>query len=128
MPCHLTVPDDLPIIEAVYVGALTVAELNAKNDEILALIARHGRYLMLADCAKFLGTENTLMDMHVVAEELSHNPLAARVKEAVIVPDAPEGAEIVQFWEMICRNRGIMVRSFADRASALEWLLAGNGQ
>ena len=66
-----------------------------------------------------------MLDMHTLVEELSRNPVSAQVKEALIMANSPEAAEMVRFWEMICRNRGIMVRSFPDRTSALDWLLAG---
>ena len=125
MPCHLSVPDDLPIIESVYEGVLTVQEMNANVDAINALVSLHGRHLLLADCSNFCGAQIALLDLHAFVQELSENPLSARVKEAVIMADTPEGVELASFWEMICRNRGIMVRSFLDRASALEWLLAG---
>lgn len=34
--------------------------------------------------------------------------------------------ELVTFWETTCRNRGLEVRSFTDRARALEWLASAS--
>ena len=43
-------------------------------------------------------------------------------REAVLLPLDPAAEEEFQFFETVCRNRGLDVRVFAERDEALAWL------
>lgn len=122
MPWRASVPADLPVIESFYSGLITAADLALSEQQTTALLVQHDRRRLLADCTALEGVDSAL-DMHALAEMLNAKPIAHEMREAMILPTRPEVVEMVVFWETLCRNRGLMVRSFPDRAQALAWLL-----
>lgn len=124
MPFSYTLPDDLPIVETGFVGPCGAADISHAIAKTNELLETSGRRCLLTDCS---GVERgySPIDIHAMAEQLMTNPLVRVVRQAMILPDRAGEAEDMQFWETLCRNRGIMVRGFSDRASAIEWLLAG---
>lgn len=42
----------------------------------------------------------------------------------MIKPHDPNAAVTITLWEAACCNRGLDVKVFCDRESALEWLIA----
>lgn len=123
MPWCAKILADVPVIETFYSGILTPAELNAAAQETLVLARAHGTNLLLGNCTALEGG-HSIVDLFRLAEDLAKSGVGRTLKEAVLPPVAPgEAVKHVQFWETICRNRGIRVRVFADRQAALDWLI-----
>ena len=119
MPCSVTFDAEASHAEATYFGRLTASELEAAAGEIMALMQASNTMLLLADCTGVVGG-HSVFDLYALADWLK--ACAPRVREAVVLPTLDLAAENVRFWETTCRNRGLAVRIFNDRQSALDWL------
>lgn len=122
MPCQIQIHAKPALIEAVYQGALTANELGTAANDIVALIRKHDIHLVLADCTALEGG-HTVIDLCALADWLAANHSDLFIKEAVVLPALPQADDHARFWETACRNRGIVVRVFSDRDSALEGLV-----
>ena len=122
MPWQVQVRQDMPVIETWYSGVLSPAELNAAASETLDQARAHSRGLLLADCTTLAGG-HSVFDLFDLAEAVRASDMGFVVREAVILPKLPAQAEVAEFWETTSRNKGLQVRLFADRKSAIGWLL-----
>ena len=122
MPWHASVHPDLPIVETCYSGVLTPSELSAAVREPLTLARTSGRTLLLSDCSALVGG-HSIHDLYCLANAISLSGTGYSLKEAFLLPALPASVEMVKFWVTVCCNRGINVRIFSDRQSALDWLL-----
>jgi len=125
MPWHAKLIPDLPIVETCYSGVLTSPELADAIHETLALVRSSGRTLLLGDCTALEGG-HSLLDLYSHADALGPGGTGYVLKEAVLLPAVPASAEMVKFWETLCCNRGMTVRIFQDRQTAIDWLLSGS--
>ena len=103
MPWRVFVHPDVPFIETVYAGVLTGTELSAAIRETISFAGMHRRNRFLADLVLSCDPEHLL-------------------KEAVLANDTPTVSRHALFWETTCLNRGLKVRLFTDRQSAIDWL------
>jgi hypothetical protein len=124
MPWHVNINNDFPIIETCYSGFLTRIELSDAIQQTLKIAKDKGINLLLSDCSTLKGGHD-VFDLYelvnVIMKMDLHHTLT--LMEAIILPDYKESEELVKFWETTCSNRGITVRLFNDRQSALDWLL-----
>ncbi len=112
MAWQVKIPETPPIIETLYTGRMTAAELTHAVTETLAAVRDHGRTRLLAD-------------LYFVGEMVQKAGLgSAGLREAVLLPVLPEAADNARFWETTASNRGMVVRLFDDRGKALAWLLS----
>ena len=112
----------MPVVETAYFGKLTALELAEAIAGSMALAKKHKLHCFLGDCSELLGGHSVL-DLFSKLEQIIHEADFLSMKEALILPTCVEAAENVRFWETACRNRGMNVQTFADRAGAVEWLL-----
>ena len=108
-----------------------VAEGTLNDPEVLELI------LGVQDMQKQTGIADTLLDCSDLTQgsvSVDVVALAQRVatlgmephwRQAIVRPHDPWAAMSVSRWEAAASNRGMIVRLFADRESALAWLCAG---
>ena len=124
MPWHASVHPDLPIVETCFSGVLTPSELSDAAIETLTLAHTSDRILLLGDCSALVGG-HSFGDLYSLANAVRLGDKDySSLKEAVLLPTLPAAFNLVKFWETACSNLGIKVRSFSDRQSALDWLLA----
>lgn len=121
MPWHVRVHSDPPIIELALSGRLTPTELTEAARETLVLARQQSAPRVLGDCSALEGG-HSVVDLYALAEWLAADSVGPRLREAVVIPDLSLVSDHVRFWETACRNRGIEVQAFNDRASALQWL------
>ena len=120
MPWNVVAHPDLPIVETVYSGTLSGAEVAGAAAETLRIAASLGRNRLFADCSMMEGG-HTIFDLFFISDQLSLNALGLR--EAILQPALASSLEKVQFWETACLNRGMQVRIFSRRDEATQWLL-----
>ena len=123
MPHSVSFDTEASHAEATYFGVLTASDLEGAAGEIMALMQESNMRLLLADCSGVAGG-HSVFDLYALADWLKDN--APWVREAVVLPTLDLAAENVRFWETTCRNRGLAVRIFNDRPSALAWLHDGS--
>jgi hypothetical protein len=119
MPCRAFLDPEAAHAEASFTGTLTASELEGAVREIMALMQESDTRLLLADCTGVTGG-HSVFDLYGLADWLMAS--APSFREAVVLPTLDLAAKNVRFWETTCRNRGLAVRIFNDRQSALEWL------
>jgi hypothetical protein len=121
MPWRVSDPENSRIIEIIYTGVVTEADLQEGVGAVLGLIKSSGRKRVLTDCTAVVQGP-TLTTIFLEAEAVGSDDAHLRVREALLLPDRPQPSESVKFWETSCRNRGHTACTFRDRQSALEWL------
>ena len=126
MPWNTQYHSDTQIVEAVYSRSISPAEVEGAVRSTLALGVEHSATRFLTDCTELTGG-HSITDLYGMMELLLSSGLPYTVREAgVLFPSSdPTAIENVGFWELACRNRGINVRVFPDRASAQAWLTEG---
>lgn len=122
MPWEVRVLEDAPVLETIFSGVLSPAELSDAVRETFRLAQLHDRWLILGNCIG-LGTGHSLFDLYGLVDFLEASGLQHKIREAVLLPDLGEPAENVRFWETACLNRGIRVQIFQEHQAALDWLL-----
>jgi hypothetical protein len=122
MPWSVTVHSEIPVIETVYSGTLTESELYQAVGETFTLAHKHERRLFLADCS-LLDGGHSVTDLFFLADFVLAHESCHTLKEAVLLNGRSVTIDHIDFWETTCFNRGLNVRIFHDRQSAIEWLL-----
>jgi len=122
MPWQVIVHKELSIIETVYSGLLSPDELKAAVCETGKMAHLYGTGLLLGDCSALVGG-HSVVDLYYLADAVRENEMSFTLKEAVILPELPESKEFAEFWETTSVNRGLLVRLFKDRKSAIDWLV-----
>jgi len=120
MPWNLIHHHDLQVIETCYSGMMQPQELRAAFDGTVALGRQHNVKLYLANYSELQGG-HSVVDLYGLADLLA-KCVTVPFTEAVLMPQLTANHEDVKFWETACRNRGMNVQIFAEKARALAWL------
>ncbi len=120
MPWELSVHTDLRVVVVRFVRKVPPEELLAALDATLAAMQSHGTRACLGDCSELEGG-HSIVDLYGLVEIIAAR-WSGTLKEAVLMPQLVARREDVRFWENACVNRGLNVRVFADRDSAIAWL------
>ncbi len=112
-----------PIIETFYSGLLSKDELFDAFRATVALAQTSGTTRFLADCTHLEGGHSIVHLYTLVDTLMSSGAALGAFREAVLLPVLPGSAEDVLFWETACLNRGLRVKVFESRPSAIAWLL-----
>lgn len=126
MPWSASLDPRYPVIETIYSGHLSPAELGEAFEAARKLVFDSGRSLVLADCTGLQGG-HSVTDLYHLAETFAKVTMEHPVKEAVLLSEMPNTAGMARFWETTCYNRGINVRVFTEREGAIAWLMNGDG-
>lgn len=124
LPWHTAYNESLHFIELTYTGTVSKDELIASAAACAALINQHQNSRVLGDCSALQGG-HSLADLYYLSEWVAGLRLP-RFREAMILQSEVLSSESVQFWQTTCTNRGLNVRAFEDRETALQWLLREN--
>ena len=96
-------------------------DLIAAAKEAMNLAQTHRTARVLADCSALSGG-HTIFDLFDLAKDFAAAAQSINMQEAVIIPAGSAKVVDVKFWETTCVNRGLNVRIFHDRQSAIDWL------
>jgi hypothetical protein len=127
MPWSTSYRSDPAFVLIVYSGVIPPEALVEAATTTLALGRQHGTKRFLADCTALEGG-HSIVDLYNLAKLLESVGIPVGTREAIVLPQLAAAADDVQFWETTCRNRGFIVRVFADVAPAMAWLVAGEPQ
>ncbi|MFM8331837.1 MAG: hypothetical protein ACKN9T_09120 [Candidatus Methylumidiphilus sp.] len=122
MPWQIKFHADLGIVETVYSGLISPAELQAVARATLDFGLEHASDLYLGDCGNLQGG-HSIFDLYAIVDLLEACGFSRLAKEAILFPQLAAVARDAEFWETSTKNRGFNVRLFRDRASAIRWLL-----
>jgi hypothetical protein len=114
---------DVGVIEMVFKGSSGPKEIDAGIAEAGAAGAEHlfNRYLV---DVRDQPPGGTAFDILALGEFLASLPPGIIEREAVVLPLDEGAVEDFEFFETVCRNRGMDVRVFREREEALAWLIA----
>jgi hypothetical protein len=112
---------DPNIVELVYTGEVTPAELMEALQAAGSLSHKHQTNLFLADCTEMAGG-HSITDLYFLISAYEAAGLQYGSKEALLLPKLKSPAEEVKFYEVACSNRGFIVKIFIGRHEALQWL------
>lgn len=110
------------IVETVNVGIVTAKDLSDEVEQAVVLGNKNG-------CRRFLSDHSqsevrySFLDVYELPSLYAAHGLDRSCWIAIIPPASEDGAEIANFQETVCHNRGWNIRKFEDRREALEWLL-----
>jgi len=116
---------EYPVVEMVVDGLLTAEEGGEAMAAGMALSAEHGTWRTLADFTHMRRTAPG-SDIVALAEAAANAGLPPEWQEAVVLPVEPNAAVWARLWEAAAVNRGLRVKCFHDRESALDWLVNGD--
>lgn len=122
MPWQTIVHTNPPIIETCYSGNLSAEELLKAIEQTITLVQTNGIFLLLGDCSNLQGGHD-VTDLKRFSEMLSACDIGKLIKEAIIVPKTPSTAGFAYFWTFMTQKKGLTVKPFEDRQSALAWLM-----
>lgn len=122
MPWEVFVQSECPVVETRYVGALSMTDLVQAVDATIETASQHGISRFFSDCLALQGG-HSLTDLYFLAQKVAESGFGGNVREAVLLPVLPAAKDEALFWENTARNRGFVVRVFADRGAAQKWLL-----
>ena len=121
MSCTVTKDPQAPYVEMVLSGNVPAHEVTSGLAQTLELMAASRCALVLADCSTLTGG-HSISDLFARAENASGESAVRGCREAIVLPSLPSAQELARFWETVCVNRGIDVRSFTEREAAVAWL------
>jgi hypothetical protein len=126
MPYTVRHDADARVIETVWTGAVTPAELRTSTSECIALQRQTGITRFIVDIAK-IEPGLSLVDLFAMPDEqYSEQALDRTSCIAIVRPLDQTARRNADFYENACRNRGWMARSFDDRSAALQWLASSS--
>ncbi len=110
------------IVEVTYTGKTTARDLRESTSALIALEKEKGKNRFLIDTTD-MGFAASIMDIYDLPNKQYLEEGADRCgRVAVILPSSAKEKEAVQFYELVCMNRGWYVRAFPERQDAIDWL------
>jgi hypothetical protein len=115
--------EEAGVVEMVFRGTATPAEVDAAMTEAGTVGAENLSNRFLVD-TRDMPAGGSAFDVLALGELLAALPPGVIEREAVLLSDDAAAADQMEFFETVCRNRGLDVRVFHDRDDALGWLTA----
>jgi hypothetical protein len=122
MPWEHRINSDLNMIEVSYTGKVTADDLHESTSIIIKLEKETGIHKILTDTSEAISAV-TLSDLYDIPTKQYLEEAADREGHlAIILSKSPKEKEAAEFFQIVCRNGGWQVQTFADRQSAIDWL------
>ncbi|MBK9964059.1 MAG: hypothetical protein IPP07_03805 [Holophagales bacterium] len=121
MPWTLSYDEEYAVVETVYTDPLSPEDLRDVIRANLVLATEKGATRFLGDCTR-LSRESSAQSIYALGDFIATLEVPPGLKEAILLPVAPEAERDLRFYETVALNRGFQVRVFDDRAGALLWL------
>lgn len=116
----------LHTIELVYTGGITARDMQESTSKCITMGKDKGtnKFLLNAIAAEFSAT---LFDIYNIPTQQYFDEEADRSgRVAVVLPRSPEAKKAAEFYEIVCTNRGWMVKVFPEHKEAVDWLIDYN--
>ena len=122
MPWSMEATDDGRILKVTYSGAFGSDELGSITERILLTMVEKKIGRVLLDCGE-AHFDVPVLNVYKLPDRYdSHGIARGEVRAGVVKPKDGYRAELFEFYEDVCRNRGYFVKLFETRDEALGWL------
>lgn len=112
---------ELDVVELIYKGKVTPADLHEALLAAAKLARENNSILFLADCSEMEGG-HSVVDLYGLISLYESVGLHLKMKEALLLPLMKSPKEDVKFYETSCLNKGFNVKVFSQKEKALTWL------
>ena len=119
MPYTIEKLSDLECVSVVYSGRVTQKQHYESRDETNTILSETGWKKLMVDAAN-INAEMSLADDYQFTKE---HPFALPIAIRMAILHHPDESERFGFIEDVARNRGANLKTFTDRAEALDWLM-----
>lgn len=122
MPWKIAINDEQAVIEVELSGTITSPEFEQLTNQIIDLAQNNSIYSTYFDCHSVTAGLD-VHDVIVFTRTMTPQNGGIRLKNAIHAPASSPLDKNFQFWETCCFNRGLTAKLFANRESAIDWLL-----
>lgn len=112
----------LGVIELTYSGRITGTDLKEATSKCISLGKQTGTTKFLVDEAGMDLAASAVDLFDLPSKQYADEGANRRALVAVILPTSKEARDAVQFYAVACQNYGWLVRLFAERQTAINWL------
>jgi hypothetical protein len=127
MPWNVVHLEREGVVETVYSGAITTADLRDAIMATVAMAKERGSRRFLSDCSQ-LEEGGSLTDIYELPGLYERLGIGRNWKEGIVLPVIPQAEDQLKFYETVTQNQGFQVRIFPSREEALSWLTAGDAE
>jgi hypothetical protein len=110
------------VICLAFAGTVSAEEVRDSSKAVIAEIAARRTRRILTDFTGVTLLAVSTTEVYKLPDAYRTLGLAGPFREAVVTSADPAVRDTVRFYETVCLNRGSTVRTFDDRAQALDWL------
>jgi len=122
MPWSYQYDSKMQILEGAFTGVTNAQDIHALTTKFISLEKEIAISGILIDTTE-MKADFTLMDVYdLPTKQYIEEGADRNVRVAVIPSNSAREKEIAKFYETVCRSGGWMVRTFADRQTAMNWL------
>ena len=114
------------IVEVTFSGSTSGSDLRELTSELIQLEKDSGVNRILIDTAEMEISASLVDIFNLPAKQYIEEGADRRARVAVLLPTSDREKEAVQFYKMVCSNRGWRVQVFPERQDAIRWLTDGN--
>jgi len=111
----------LHIVEILFAGELSTSALKEATSEIIRIGLEQGCTDFLLDSRMQVGVRS-MVDLYYLPQSYLTEGLDPKSRGAIIVSKSGPMRQDSLFWETVCTNIGLNVRSFESREEAIGWL------
>jgi hypothetical protein len=123
MAVDVTYLEEAGVVEMVFQGAPAPGEIDDALTRAGTIGAENLANRFLVD-SRDMPAGGSAFDVLALGELMASLPHGIIEREAILLSEDAAAAEEMEFFETVCRNRGLDVRVFRDRDEALAWLTA----
>jgi len=113
------------ILEVIYSGAVKPMELIKNVKANIELAIKSGISRFLTDTRE-LDNSTTPIDAYELVKMYQKLGIGEGWKEAILLPELPDSAALMVFYETVSQNRGFDVKVFTNRDDAVAWLTSNS--
>lgn len=110
-------------IEIISIGEFTVDDYKVEIEEVAQLGRKNNTFLFLANNIQLINLAS-ISDIYKIPKFYRISIPERELKVAALFSDSFANKESISFYENICVNQGLSVKTFFHHEEALSWLLS----
>jgi len=114
---------DFSYVEVISIGEFSIDDYQLQIEEVAQFGRKNNTFLFLIDNVQLVNTAS-ITDIYKIPKFYKDSAPEIELKVAALFPESSRRKESISFYENICVNQGLNVKTFFDRTEALSWLLS----